>query len=171
MKSIGSKLMMLFLSVACCTLVSCKKDEVKKDEVPSDKFSFVGTYDLVMVADSIGSDGTWFTREFYEEMTGKHEGPFYGRLTISKENDNVFKIVGKVLVGADSMEYYNTTAVLDAHGNLQPAPSSLVGDFTYDFTYGPIAPENPLVFRSERHVLTYDMDWGYIYTNTATKRR
>lgn len=125
---------------------------------------------MEIVTDSLGSDGTWFSREFYEEMTGKHEGPFYGRLTITQDNATTFKIVGKVLVGTDSMEYYNTTAVLDANGNLLPEPSSLVSDFTHNFTYGPIAPQNPLVFRTERHVPTYDMDWGYIMTNTATKR-
>ncbi|MCQ2265004.1 MAG: hypothetical protein MJZ46_03045 [Bacteroidales bacterium] len=172
MKSVCSKLMMILLAVACCTLVSCKKEEVKKDDTTqsSEEFTFVGNYDLEIVTDSLGSDGTWFSREFYEEMTGKHEGPFYGRLTITQDNATTFKIVGKVLVGTDSMEYYNTTAVLDANGNLLPEPSSLVSDFTHNFTYGPIAPQNPLVFRTERHVPTYDMDWGYIMTNTATKR-
>lgn len=177
MKSVCSKLMMILLSVACCTLVSCKKEEVKKDnttppsEEPTPVLSFVGTYDLKVVTDSLGSDGTWYSREYYETMTGKHEGPFYGRLTITQENASTFKIIGKVLVGTDSMEYYNTTAVLDANGNLLPKPSTLVSDFTHHFTYEPIALQNPLVFRTERHVPTYDMDWGYIMTNTATKRQ
>lgn len=187
MRQIFSKLLLASLMFGCLILTSCKKEKVTKDEVntqtsettpdqttdpdPEPVSPFIGTYDLEVVTDSLSSDGTWISREFYESMTGKHEGPFYGRLTITQENASTFKIIGKVLVGTDSMEYYNTTAVLDANGNLLPEPSTLVSDFTHHFTYGPIALQNPLVFRTERHVPTYKMDWGYIMTNTATKRQ
>lgn len=185
MKSVCSKLMMILLAVACCTLVSCKKEKVEKDTAstpteeptptptptPTPVSAFIGTYDLEVVTDSLGSDGTWFSREYYETMTGKSEPPRYGRLTISQGNtDNTFHVIGKVLVGTDSVEYYNTTATLDANGCLILQPSYVANNPDDQFTYGKIQAQQPLVFRTERHV-DWGMDFGYIMTNTATKRQ
>lgn len=189
MKSVCSKLMMILLAVACCTLVSCKKEKVEKDTAstpteeptptptptPTPVSAFIGTYDLEVVTDSVGVDDgedvNWYSREYYEERTGKSEPTRYGTLTITQgSSENTFHVVGVVLVGSNNVEYYNTTATLDSAGSLVLEPSCVGGDQTDKFTYGKIINQQPLVFRTERHYMFYNLDCGYIFTNTATKR-
>lgn len=132
---------------------------------------FVGNYSLTVVTDSLGVDGTWFETSYYTEMTGKEEPPRYGRLTISKIDNQTVKLYGKVQIGNDSVVYYDTEAQVNSDGQLVLAPcTTAIGDTPQNFTFSDIDRAQPLAFRSERHLQMYGMDCGYILTNTAERQ-
>lgn len=164
-------------------VVSCQDDENDRER-PGTSYPggtggseeqtapFVGVYDITIITDSLSVDGTWFSNEYYTQMTGKTENPKYGWLEIEKTDvEGKYSLHSVVKIGNDSIDYYNTTATLQEDGSLQVDPNTYErNDFTFNFTFSNITESSPLVFRSELHVPMFGMDCGYIMTNTAVKR-
>lgn len=183
-KTFRRLLPMMLIALGLC-MVSCVEDENDRERPGTTNpgntgnggnegqtFSFVGVYDITIITDSLSVDGTWFSNEYYSQMTGKTENPKYGRLEIEKTDvEGKYSILSVVKIGNDSITYYNTTATLQEDGSLQVDPNSYErNDYTFNFTFSNIIESSPLVFRSELHVPMWGMDCGYIMTNTAVKR-
>lgn len=157
-----------FLTSAC--LMSCGEKE--NHDTPS----FVGDYDLTIVTDSLGTDGTWFDTEFYTQMTGKEEPPRYGTMTIT-ETDNPGEYHVTSVVSKDGMNdlkpYFESYGIMDESGNLvlNESHNNNGNGTILIFNYAPLTLGESIVFRTEMHTFFGTLDCGYIMTNTAKKRQ
>ena len=168
MKKNVKMMTLLVATFGMLSLFSCNKES--KTYEP-----FVGEYDIVMSTDSLGVDGDWFDKETYCELTQRTENDRLGTMTIELDESGEFvNVVGNIDMGAAGVvPLYSTTGKVDENGNLILAPSKYSNDnmsYTFNYTYGVVAPTQPLVFRSEMHAVVMGMDCGYIYTNTCTKK-
>ena len=135
------KIIALAAVVMSLAMVSCEKDEEPIPEPPvvpenpedtDPRAPYLGTYDMLVVYDSIGVDGSWMTNEFAYSM-GQGYDPDTGFMVITTAADtNTININGTVVYadGVDSMfvPYYVTTATFDEQGRMVPQPSN----FTYE---------------------------------------
>lgn len=100
--------------------------------------SFEGVYNLVMTYDSITSDdGTWWPRDYYEQITGSSYEQEYGYMTITKENGRYHMIATLVYDDTDeTVTYFDTYAtetngVLVMDNSATTAPSGVVINFSF----------------------------------------
>lgn len=133
---------------------------------------FAGEYDLVVVTDSLGVDGEWLGKDMMQ-MAGRDEPDRYGTLTITPtDKKGEYTFYGVVTVSEQEVVYYNSKAVVDDKGRLvvDPSEEDSPTGYTLCYTYDPIAEGTPMTFRVVMHVQIGNMDCGYIYSNTATKK-
>lgn len=178
----------LFLAMAFLALgvafSSCTKEEPIIDD-PIDTNSgnqgsdnpLVGVYDLEMVYDSITtSDGTWFDNEFFETMTGKHNPPQYGYLTIAEGQGGKLNVTATFVDQTTQAEkvWFSTTAT-EVDGVLT------LDDCTSDYYYDNIEEYMRLTFHAFENTLptiyfkgiyTINLGYDYSYLNSyyCTKR-
>ena len=178
---------LILLAASLFALASCEKEPAVTPDQPNDtivpddpvvedlRTPFVGTYDMTLVYDSVGVDGTWIPNG----LAGVTYDPDHGYLVITPAADsNTVKIDGYEVFEdedagtADTIYFYNTTATLDADGLLHAAPSSCSNNgLNFSITYGPMTLSgDTLTFRLEEHVPYSGMDMGYIYSVTCVKR-
>lgn len=167
---------LLFLAALCCVaLTACKKENVDTEDPNGNPYSaFVGTYNMVIACDSLSTDGEWYSNEYYGQLTGEPEEDMYGTLSITLSADGKsVEVLGTIEdEGEEPLVYYHTTGTLDQQGNLVMETSSVTAPTGYVVRsiYGKAAPTLPLVFRTETHFDMGGYDFGYIQTNTCTRR-
>lgn len=181
------KIIALAAVVMSLAMVSCEKDEEPIPEPPvvpenpedtDPRAPYLGTYDMLVVYDSIGSDGVWMSNEFAYSV-GLGYDPDTGFMVITTAADtNTININGTVVYadGVDSMfvPYYVTTATFDEQGRMVPQPS----DFTYEaaeinskMTYGPITIGDTLSFKNKEVYYMGSLQISYIKTIYCVKRK
>ncbi|MDO4190653.1 MAG: hypothetical protein Q4D14_03065 [Bacteroidales bacterium] len=152
----------IFVSVA---LIACGNNPDNNND------AFVGNYNMTITTDSLGTDGDWFTREFYEQMTGNTEDPMVGRLSIALNENKEYAVEAVEVSGDVEAVYFATVGKLDAQGNLvlQDCQTTTDAGYVFEFSFAPIKPSNSLSFRCEMHTMLGSLDCGYIMTVSATK--
>lgn len=153
----------------CATFVSCG-DKTNENQ-------FVGVYDLDMVYDSITtSDGTWFSEEFFEQMTGKVNPPMHGYLTIADNKDGRLAVTATFVDGETGEEknFFTTTAtekddilILD----------NCTSDYYYanteemiSFVFRNFANNMPNIYFKGIYTINLGADYSYLTSYNCTKR-
>lgn len=178
------KKMLLMAAMCCLALVACKKentDPINPGNDTSDTTGttqvgldyYVGTYDLLMVCDSILTEGTWFSNEYYGQLTGEPEEDMYGTLAITMAPDGSHvNVLATLDFDGEMVDFYTSTGTIDEQGRLVLATGTLEAPsgVTLRTSFTLVLPEQPLVFKTTTHFDMSGYDFAYLYTNTATKR-
>lgn len=169
----------------CTTVVSCQKDDIVDDTNTTDTTGsgdnsstdsqFVGVYDMDMVYDSITtSDGTWFSEEFFEQMTGKVNSPEHGYLTIAAGQNGKLNMT-VTFNKTDGDKVFFTTTATEKDGAL------IIDDCNSDYYYASIedmihfafhgfaATASGIYFKSI-YTVNLGADYSYLTAYTCTKR-
>ncbi|MCF0211589.1 MAG: hypothetical protein HUK17_01645 [Bacteroidales bacterium] len=153
----------LTLAVVCSTLVSCAD---KEEPTP-----FVGTYDITVVTDSVGTNEDMYSNDFMAQI-GRGEPVRHGTLTIASEGGEVFEVSAEyVAEGSQNVFAYSTTAVLNEQQQLVLTPCvDLNSVFAASYFFTPIANAAPLVYGQEMGTIIGGINCRYKMTVTATKQ-
>lgn len=126
---------------------------------------FVGDYDLRIVTDSLSSDGTWFSSEYYQQMTGKPNPDLLGTLKIEPKDEQGTYLVTAIIKAStgDLQTYYVTDAKYNETTEcLELEKCSITNpyDYVFNFEFNPVKLAEPLTYRSEMHTFLGTLDCG-----------
>lgn len=157
------------VAAICITFVSCKKDASNP---------LVGVYDLDMQYDSITtSDGTWFSNEFFEQMTGKTNPPKHGTLTIAEGENGKLTVTAALVNDAtgEEKQFFSTTAT-ETDGILTIDDCS--SDYYYAtieemirFTFHGFTNNLPEIYFKGIYTVNLGYDYSYLNSYYCTKRK
>lgn len=174
----------LILALACASLCfvlgACQKEEDENEPEqptpPSDMF--VGVYDLDMVYDSITtSDGVWWSNEFFESMTGKHNPPEHGYLTITQEPDSSYTVSAtfiKSATGEEKVFFTTSASKKDSILVLDDCTSDYYYSSTEElihFTFKNFVNQYPTIYFKSIYSLYLGANYSYMTSFTCTKRQ
>lgn len=174
------------LMALCTVAVSCSKDDGnpadEEGDTPQINNQFVGTYDLNMVYDSITTDdGTWYSEEFYEEMTGKKNPPESGRLIVEEGTEGKLKVTAIFIdrTTAEDRTFFSTSAteqngtiVLEDCESDYYSTTEMMIDFTFRTVEVTRDAENNVTGLNFKSIYTINLgaDYSYLTSYTCTKR-
>lgn len=182
--------LVLALLTTGITFVSCQKDEEVAPTNDSINDStgeeggdttavspFVGVYELDMVYDSImTSDGSWFSEEFFEQMTHKVNPPEHGYLTVSQGSGDTLRVTATFIKAntGEEKDFFSTTAV-EKDGGLVLAPCT--SDYYYastelyiSFVFRNFVNNLPEIRFKSVYSINLGADFSYVTSYTCVKR-
>lgn len=157
---------------------SCHKPE--PEDVKDPREPYLGTYDMVMMYDSVGVDGDW--DENGSDDTNYDPDNGFVVLSANPNNENTINLDGYEIFsnangGTDTIHFYETKFALNdgVFTAIEPSKFEMNG-YLFNITYGmPQFTETDghvtgLQFRIEQHTVLMGMDCGYILTAHCVKR-
>lgn len=163
----------LVVVALCASFVSCDKENNGNNS----NSQFIGVYDLDIVYDSITtSDGTWFSEEFFETMTGKVNPPEHGYLTIEEGQNGKINVTATVIKSDTGVEkvLFSTTAT--EQDNLLVL-DNCASDYYYStteetihFVFRNFANRLPEIYFKGIYTINLGADYSYLLSFTCNKR-